>query len=87
LERISHTLLEIAPTLREEEAYLDTCLTKLSPKARRLIRLRYYDSLNSEEIARVLNTTQVAVRVGLLRIREQLRKCIENQFQRERRHA
>ena len=86
LERISNTFLEIAPGLREEEAYLDLCLTKLAPKARRMVRLRYFDSLDSREIARVLGTSEVAIRVGLLRIREQLRKCIESQLLLERSH-
>lgn len=85
LERISNTFLEVAPAKREEEYFLDVCLTKLAPKARQMIRLRYYDSLDSAEIARVLGTTEISIRVGLLRIREQLRKCIENQYQRERR--
>ena len=86
LERISNTFLEIAPALREEEAYLDLCLTKLPPEARRMVRLRYYDLLDSGEIARVLGKSEVAIRVGLLRIREQLRKCIESQIQLERSH-
>jgi RNA polymerase sigma-70 factor, ECF subfamily len=86
LERISATFLEIAPALREEEAFLDLCLTKLAPMARRMVRLRYYDLLDSREIARVLGKGEVAIRVGLLRIREQLRKCIESQLQLERSH-
>jgi RNA polymerase sigma-70 factor (ECF subfamily) len=86
LERIANTFLEIAPAQREEEALLDVCLTKLDPKARRMVRLRYYDSLDSGEIARLLGKSEVAVRVGLLRIREQLRKCIESQLQLERSH-
>ncbi len=86
LERISSSFLEIAPTLREEESHLDHCLTKLAPEARRMVRLRYYDLLDSREIARVLDKSEVAIRVGLLRIREQLRKCIESQIQLERSH-
>lgn len=86
LERISATLIEVAPAQREEEAFLDGCLAKLDPKARRMVRLRYYDSLDSGEIARVLGTSEVAIRVGLLRIREQLRKCIESQLSLERSH-
>ena len=81
LERISNTFLEVAPAQREEAAFLDICLTKLAPKARRMVRLRYHDA-----IARALGTSEVAVRVGLLRIREQLRKCIESQLLRERSH-
>ena len=87
LERITNSFLEIAPALREEESYLDVCLTKLAPEARRMVRLRYYDLLDSREIARVLDKSEVAIRVGLLRIREQLRKCIENQFLLERSHS
>ncbi len=86
LDRISKTLIEIVPAQREEEAFLDICLAKLAPKARRMVRLRYYDSLDLREIARVLGTSEVAIRVGLLRIREQLRKCIESQLQLDRRH-
>ena len=51
-----------------------------------MVRLRYYDSLDSGEIARVLGKSEVAIRVGLLRIREQLRKCIESQVLLERSH-
>jgi RNA polymerase sigma-70 factor, ECF subfamily len=87
LERISNTILEVTPAQREEEAFLHDCLTKLAPKARRMIRLRYFDLLDSREIARVLGTSEVATRVGLLRIREQLRKCIENHLQLERSHS
>jgi RNA polymerase sigma-70 factor (ECF subfamily) len=86
LERLSNTFLEVAPAQREEEAFLDLCITKLAPKARRMVRLRYYDLLDSAEIARVLGTSEVAIRVGLLRIREQLRKCIESQLVQERSH-
>ena len=86
LERISNTFLELAPALREEEAHLDLCLAKLAPEARRMVRLRYYDLLDSREIARVLDKSEVAIRVGLLRIREQLRKCIESQLLLERSH-
>lgn len=84
LERISQTILEVAPTQRDEEAFLDVCLAKLAPKARYIVRLRYYDSLDANEMARVLGTTEGAIRVSLLRIREQLRKCIQNQTQRAR---
>lgn len=86
LERISNTFLETAPAQRDEETFLAVCLTKLPPKARRMVRLRYFDSLDSREIARVLGTSEVAIRVGLLRIREQLRKCIESRIQLERSH-
>jgi RNA polymerase sigma-70 factor, ECF subfamily len=86
LERISHTFLEVASAQREEVEFLDTCLTKLAPKARRMVRLRYYDSLDLAEIARTLGTSEVATRVGLLRIRQQLRKCIENHLLLERSH-
>ena len=87
LERISQTMLEVAPAQRDEAAFLDTCLTKLAPKARKMVRLRYYDSLDLAEIARVLGISEVATRVSLLRIREQLRKCIENQFSQQRSHS
>jgi RNA polymerase sigma-70 factor (ECF subfamily) len=59
LDRISKTFLEIAPAQREEEAFLDLCLKKLAPKARQMVRLRYYDSLDSGEIARVLGAAQI----------------------------
>jgi RNA polymerase sigma factor (sigma-70 family) len=86
LERISQTLLEVSPAQRDEALYLENCLKKLSPQSSELIRFRYYESLGSREIAKKVGATEVAIRVTLLRIREQLRKCIENQYQNERRH-
>lgn len=86
LERISQTLLEVSPAQRDEALYLENCLKKLSPQSSELIRFRYYESLGSREIAKKVGATEVAIRVTLLRIREQLRKCIENQYQNERSH-
>jgi DNA-directed RNA polymerase specialized sigma24 family protein len=48
-----------------------------------MLRLRYFEELNSEEIARRLGSKSAAVRVTLQRIREQLRACVEQQLRTE----
>ena len=48
-----------------------------------MVRLRYYDELTAEEIARQIGGTGAAVRVTLQRIRQQLRECVERQLRAE----
>ena len=71
---------EVAPQISDEEAALHTCLEKLARHARDVVQMRYFDSLDSLEIAQRLGSTAGAVRVILLRIRAQLRECVERQL-------
>jgi DNA-directed RNA polymerase specialized sigma24 family protein len=50
-----------------------------------MVRLRYFEELTSEEIARRIGSKSAAVRVALQRIRDQLRACVERELAAERR--
>ena len=76
---------ETAAAASERSSALEVCLERLSARPRQMVRLRYFDELNSEEIARRLGSKSAAVRVALQRIREQLRACLEQQLRTERR--
>jgi RNA polymerase sigma-70 factor, ECF subfamily len=80
LEQMTASWAEVAPQISDEEAALHTCLEKLARHARDVVQMRYFDSLDSLEIAQRLGSTAGAVRVILLRIRAQLRECVERQL-------
>ncbi len=85
LDRFSEVWIEAAPAAIEQSAALEVCLERLTSRPRQMVRLRYFEELNSEEIAHRLGSKSAAVRVTLQRIREQLRACMEKQLQLERR--
>lgn len=80
LHAITETWSTVAPEISEEQAALHTCLEKLAPHARDVVRLRYDEALESPQIAQRLGSTAGAVRIALQRIREQLRTCVEHQL-------
>ena len=59
---------------------LQACLEKLPAKARRLIRLRYEKPAPIAVIARDLKRSEGGVKVTLFRIRQALRKCVEDRL-------
>lgn len=56
---------------------LRLCIEKLGGEARNLLELRYTQSLKLKEIARRLRRSELAVQVGLSRLRKSLRQCIQ----------
>lgn len=75
---------ETAAAGSERSTALELCLERLPARPRQMVRLRYFEELNSEEIAHRLGSKSAAVRVALQRIREQLRACVEQQLRTER---
>ncbi|MFW6151933.1 MAG: sigma-70 family RNA polymerase sigma factor [Verrucomicrobiota bacterium] len=61
---------------------LKVCLQKLSESSRKLISLKYEKNLNAQEISRVVDMKAGAVRMAMLRIRESLRECIQDNMSR-----
>lgn len=59
---------------------LRDCVEKLAPKSRKLIAGRYSDGWKAPDLADHLGMTAAAVRKALMRIREQLKQCIESQM-------
>lgn len=58
---------------------LDKAIQGLQPRDQAIIRLHYFNNQKAEEIAHQLNMTSANVLVKLHRIREQLKKNIENE--------
>jgi RNA polymerase sigma-70 factor (ECF subfamily) len=67
----------------DESLALQRCLRRLPDKLRELLRLRYFEDLNSQQISARLQLTADHVRVTLQRTRERLRACVERQLSAE----
>lgn len=83
LARFTETWAELAPGASDRSLFLQDCILRLAARARQMVRLRYYDGLTAEEIARQIGGTGASVRVALQRIRQQLRECVERQLRAE----
>jgi RNA polymerase sigma-70 factor (ECF subfamily) len=53
------------------------CLGKLAPKSREVVEARYRDGETAPELANRLNLTAANVRQMLVRIRHQIKQCVE----------
>lgn len=79
-EQFTEMWAETAATASARSSALEVCLERLPARPRQMLRLRYFEEYNSEEIARRVGSKGAAVRVALQRIREQLRACVEQQL-------
>ena len=59
---------------------LRKCLTKLSEKHRRVLRMRYEDERSRSEMARSYGISENGIKVLLRRLRETLRVCIRKEL-------
>lgn len=87
LDKFTDVWADIAPTVSEQTVALEVCLERLPARPRQMVRLRYFEELNSEEIAHRVGAKGATVRVALQRIREQLRVCIKQQMRLARHSA
>lgn len=69
------------PEAGEAADHLLLCLEKLRHSQREILDLRYEHGLNSEEIARRTGRSTLGVRTLLMRVRQQLRQCIETRME------
>jgi RNA polymerase sigma-70 factor (ECF subfamily) len=53
------------------------CLQKLKPEHRQMMRLKYFDNVQVEQIAKRLKKSFSSTQSQILRLRLKLRKCIE----------
>ena len=83
LDAITESWAKHATEIDGEQAALHDCLEKLAPHAREIVRLRYYDELKTPQIAERLGSTAGAVRISLMRIRQQLQGCVEMRLRSE----
>jgi RNA polymerase sigma-70 factor (ECF subfamily) len=71
-------LEEAGPSLRAEA--LQQCLQALPEKSRRLLALRYEQSLKLAQIAECVHSSLDAVHKALSRLRVQLQSCVERRL-------
>ena len=65
----------------ERHERLEQLLRQIPPKAQELIRLRFFENREYDEIARLLNTNEGAVRTALSRIIAKLRSMAKTSMQ------
>jgi RNA polymerase sigma-70 factor (ECF subfamily) len=61
-------------------AVLRGCMEQLPGKSLEIVKLRYQDDFDSARLAAAQNKSASAIRVSLMRIREQLRRCVEKKL-------
>ena len=60
--------------------FLDECIGMLAPQARRIVALRYQNSMKPRHVATALGWTAASVRVALSRARAAIRECVEKKM-------
>ncbi|WP_437205163.1 sigma-70 family RNA polymerase sigma factor [Planctomicrobium sp. SH664] len=83
VENLSRAFEEVSESQDSLRRFLGHCLSRLSDAYRRLCQLRYEENLGRDEIARLQGTSASAVKMGLHRLRSQLRECITRKLQSE----
>ena len=83
LDAITEWWGNVAEQIGDEQAALHDCLAKLAPRAREIVQLRFYDEMTMPKIAERLDATAGAIRISLMRIREQLQACVERRLHSE----
>ena len=70
-----------------EQSVLKDCLETLAPRAREIVRLRYFEEMKLRQIADQIDSTAGAVRIAMMRIRRQLLECVSRRFRPEESEA
>lgn len=80
LEVLSRVYEETPAFGPEKQDALRACLGQLAPEARRIVSLRYEESLSLEAMAQTLNKSFEAVHMLLSRIRAKLLECMKHRL-------
>jgi len=73
----SHKGFSISP---DHMRFLDECIEMLAPQSRRIVALRYQNSMKPRHVAKALGWTAASVRVALSRARAAIRECVEKKM-------
>jgi RNA polymerase sigma-70 factor (ECF subfamily) len=84
MEAMSEEACEVLLDFEERSGALRNCLAKLSATDQDLIRSHYQSGIPLADLGGRLGRTRAAVKQALLRIRRNLRTCIERQLLAER---
>ena len=83
VDHISHAASQYFNTNDERLPHLHRCIQKLDLKERHLIRLQYIEQTSLTKLAEQTNKTANSIHKILSRIRQNLRRCVEQQQQSE----
>jgi RNA polymerase sigma-70 factor (ECF subfamily) len=64
----------------DQMRFLDECIAMLAPQARRIVALRYQNSMKPRHVAKALGWTAGSVRVALSRARAAIRECVDKKI-------
>lgn len=76
LDRIAREREQLEPMLNDRLLALDACLEKLAPADRELVRLRYQEKTDIEQLAQKSGSSRRTLYRNLDRIRQMLFNCI-----------
>lgn len=80
LAQIEQVVIDSEPEIAKRRSLLEKCISKLNPKARRLVEFRYSAGLRTKDIADRLGTSRNTVSVTMSRIRKALSDCVAKQM-------
>ncbi len=78
VEQVAQAAVEVGGDLIARRRALADCIQRVNGRSRRALLLRYVEGLKSSEVARRMSLAGGATRTLLMRVRQTLRKCIEN---------
>ena len=80
IEKVAGAFDEIEPVMQDERTALGICCERLTEHSRRLLQLRYGETLSVAELALRIGRSEEAVHKALVRTRSALAKCIEQRL-------
>ena len=80
LDAVTETWSSVVAEIDHEQSALQDCLETLAPRAREIVRLRYFEELQLPQVAERIDSTAGAVRIAAMRIRRQLLDCVNRRL-------
>lgn len=81
LDAVADVAADLSPQISDRQEALRFCMDKLGRHQRQLLELRYTQSVTPAEIANLLGKSANAVSAALLRVRNALRRCVEQRLE------
>ena len=80
IAQIAEDIPRVEPLLEERKIALAKCIDSLRGTAKRIVRLRYFNEMDMDSVAKEVGLTRNAMEVALHRARNMLGDCIERKL-------
>ena len=80
LDAITDSWPSAMAKVSREQAILEECLETLAPKARQIVRLRFFHEMNIQEVAEKIGASYGATCIAMMRIRRSLQDCVQRRL-------